>query len=66
MSNVSAGSWLIQIPLSELVSLQSLPSDMDKLKAENQQLRREIEGLRRIQSEVLQALGDVRRSLRKM
>lgn len=66
MSEISASGWLIQIPLSELLALQSLPLEMDKLKAENQQLRREIEGLRRVQSEALQVLGDVRRSLRKL
>ena len=66
MSEISASGWLIQIPLSELIALQSLPSEMDKLKAENQQLRREIDGLRRVQSEALQVLGDMRRSLRKL
>lgn len=65
MPNTSMDGWLIQIPLSELVALQSLPSEMEKLKAENHQLRREIDGLRRIQSEVMQAFADLRRSLRK-
>lgn len=66
MSRISTGDWMIQIPLSELVVLQSLPAEMDKVKAENQQMRHEIDGLRRIQSEILQAFGDLRRSLRKL
>lgn len=60
-----SGSWLIQVPLSELVALQELPAQMEGLKKENQQLRRELDGLRRIQSETIQALGDLRRSLKK-
>lgn len=66
MSMISTDNWLIQIPLSELVALQALPAEMDKIRADNQQLRREIDGLRRIQSEILQAFSDLRRSLRKL
>ena len=61
--STSSANWLIQIPLSELVALQALPARMEGLEAENKQLRRELEGLRRIQSETLQTLGDLRRSL---
>ena len=53
-----AADWTIQIPLSELVSLQGLPAQMAELKAENAQLRRELEALRRIQSEMMMRLSD--------
>lgn len=57
--------WSIQIPLSELVALQELPRRIEDLEKENKQLRREIDGLRRINSETLQVLGDLRREVRK-
>lgn len=60
-----ADDWSIQIPLSELVALQGLPARMDGLEKENQQLRREVEALRRLHSETLQVFGDFRREMRK-
>lgn len=54
----SAADWTIQIPLSELVALQGLPAQMEELRAENKQLRRELEALRRIQSEMMMRLSD--------
>ena len=53
-----AADWTIQIPLSELVALQGLPAQMEELKAENKQLRRELEALRRIQSAMMMRLSD--------
>ena len=53
-----AADWTIQIPLSELVALQGFPAQMEELKAENKLLRRELEALRRIQSEMMMRLAD--------
>lgn len=53
--------WSLQVPLSALVALQGLPERMNKLEAENAQLRRELEALRNIQSQTLQVLADVKR-----
>lgn len=60
-----APDWSIQIPLSELAALQGLPARMDGLEKDNAQLRRELEALRKINSEALQLLGDLRREMRK-
>lgn len=57
--------WSIQVPLSALVALQGLPGRMEQVERDNAQLRREVEALRRINSEALQALGDLRREMRK-
>lgn len=62
---MSGNDWFIQIPLSELVALQGLPTKMEDLERSNAQLRRELEALRRINSEALQLLGDLRREIRK-
>lgn len=56
--------WSIQVPLSALVALQALPGRMDGLEKENAQLRREVDALRRINSDALQLLGDLRREIR--
>lgn len=62
--NPPKSDWLVSVPLSELVKLQNMTSDFEALRMENAQLRREMDGLRRIQSECMQVLGDLRRSLR--
>ena len=53
--------WTLQVPLSALVDLQGLPERMNKLEAENKQLRKELEALRLIQSQTLQMLADAKR-----
>ena len=58
------GAWTINVPLSALLALQELPDQMDVLQAEMAQLRREVEALRGIQSQTLQLLSDLRRSLK--
>lgn len=62
---MSGNDWFIQIPLSELVALQGLPARIEGLEQSNAQLRKELEALRRIQSEGLQILGDLRHDIRK-
>ena len=57
-SSNPANDWTLQIPLSDLVALQGLPGRMQQLEAENKQLRRELEALRRIQSEMMMRLSD--------
>jgi hypothetical protein len=55
--------WLIQVPLSELVALKNMSGEFAKLREENEQLRREIQGLRRVQSEMMQLCADFRKAL---
>ena len=62
---MGGSDWSIQVPLSALVALQGLPGRMEQVEKDNAQLRREVEALRRINSEALQALGDLRREVRK-
>jgi hypothetical protein len=57
--------WTLQIPLSALVDLQDLPLRMYKLEAENEQLRKQIEALRLIQSQTLEKLADLMRERMK-
>lgn len=59
-----ASEWSISVPLSALVALEGLPGQMEKLTEENKQLRREIDALRRIQTDTLTLVADLRRELR--
>ena len=57
-------TWTINVPLSALLALQELPEQMAMLQAEMSQIRRELEALRCIQSQTIQLVSDLKRSLR--
>lgn len=61
MATNPGNDWSVNVPLSALVALQELPERMQKLEAENKQLRRELEALRAIQSQTLQLVADFKR-----
>lgn len=56
--------WLVSVPLTELLALKNMTLDFAKLREENEQLRREINGLRNVQAEIMQLCGDMRKSLK--
>lgn len=57
-------AWTVNVPINDLLALLGAMDDLEKVSSENKQLRREVDGLRRVQSEILQVLGDLRRSLK--
>lgn len=57
-------NWMVQVPINDLMQLMQMKDNFDSMKQENAQLRREMEGLRRMQSEQMEVIGDLRRSLR--
>lgn len=57
--------WLLSVPINDLMELRQLIPEFHKVQDENAQLRRELEALRRIQSETLQLVGDLRRQVSK-
>lgn len=59
----SFNDWLVQVPLSQLLELKNSFEQQERIQQENAQLRREIEGLRRVQSETLIVLADLRKSV---
>ena len=59
----SCNEWLVSVPLSQLLELKQSADEYEKMKAENNQLRNEIEGLRRVQTDIMVAFGDLKRSL---
>lgn len=63
---MATSNWMVQVPVNDLLALMGLKDDLDRVTAENAQLRREMDGLRRIQSESMQVLGDLRRLCNKI
>ncbi len=57
--------WKVTLPIKDLLSLLNFSEDLEKMKEENKQLRRELEGLRSMFSEVCQQFGDVKRELKR-
>lgn len=57
--------WYASIPFSDLNMLVNQVQTLDAMKAENAQLRREMDGLRNLYSELLVSFGELRRELKK-
>ena len=55
-----SSNWMVQVPVDDLLALMGLEDELKNCRAENAQLRREMDGLRRIQSETMQVVGDLR------
>ena len=59
-------NWMVQVPIKDLLKLADMLNGISAIQQENQTLRRELDGLRRVQSEQLEIIGDMRRVLRKL
>lgn len=60
-----ADDWMVSLPLSQLLALKQQPEMFEQMKQENAQLRRELDALRNMYSEMIQQFGDIKRELRK-
>lgn len=56
--------WSVNIPFADLQMLLNNVELMEKAQEENAQLRRELEGLRNMFSELQTAFGELRRELK--
>lgn len=56
--------WYVNIPLSDLHKLMNQLDFMDSIKRENAQLRRELDGLRNMFTELQVSFGELRRELK--
>ena len=57
--------WQVSLPLDELMALKQQPKMFEELKAENAQLRRELDALRNLFSEMITQFGDIKRELKR-
>ena len=57
--------WSVSIPFSDLHKLVDHLGELDSVKADNARLRREMDGLRNLYSELLIAFGDLKREMKK-
>lgn len=62
--NKRASEWSVNIPFSDLYHLMNQLESLDAIKSENTQLRRELDGLRNMFSQLLDQFGELRRELR--
>lgn len=63
---MDGSNWMVQVPINDLMSLMNMKQEFDRINAENMQLRREMEGLRRVQSETMELVGDLRRLCKQL
>lgn len=62
---VRPNEWYVNIPFSDLNKLVNHLGELDSMREENAQLRRELDGLRNLYSELLVAFGELRREIKK-
>lgn len=55
--------WYVNIPFSDLHKLMNEVQVMEEMKKDNAQLRRELDGMRNMFSELQTAFGELRREL---
>lgn len=56
--------WMVSIPFSDLYKLTNQLETLDSITAQNAQLRREMDGMRNMFTELQTAFGELRRELR--
>lgn len=56
-------SWLVQVPLNDLLALQNMVSELDKLRSDNMQLRRRIEGLHSTLYSTMEIVNELKRQV---
>ena len=47
---MTVNDWLVQVPLSEFLALKNMSTEFAQIREENERLRCEIQGLRRVQT----------------
>lgn len=62
-SSIRDSSWYVQVPLNDLLSLQNMVKDLDQLRNENAQLKRQIEGVHRTVYELMGAFNDYKKGV---
>lgn len=55
--------WLVSIPLSDLHALVNQLDSLDNIKADQAQLRREMDGLRNMFNELMTVFGELKREV---
>ena len=58
---IPPSDWLVQVPLSQLVELQNMTAEMEKLRLENKRLLNRVDGLHRTLFDTMEKLGELQR-----
>lgn len=65
MASSKRHEWSVSVPLDDLLELIRYTDSLEQMREDNKQLRRELEGLRNMFTELQMAFGDVKRELMK-
>lgn len=58
-----SSQWLVQVPLTDLLALQNMVSELEKVRMENAQLHKRIEGLHRTLYDTMEVINDLKRQV---
>lgn len=64
MPTSASNDWLVSVPLSQLVAMQNNAGELDKLRDENNQLKRRIDGLHRTIYDMMEVVSELRKSVK--
>lgn len=64
-THTSSSDWLVQVPLSELVALQGVTTELKAVREENARLSKRVEGLHRTVFELMELVNDLGASRRR-
>lgn len=67
MNNASRDSpgsnWLVQVPLADLLALQNMVGELEKVRSENVQLSRRIDGLHSTLYKTMEIVTELKRQV---
>lgn len=58
-----SSQWLVQVPLADLLALQNMVGELEKVRMENAQLHKRIEGLHCTLYDTLEVINDIKRQV---
>lgn len=61
--SIRDSSWYVQVPLQDLLSMQNMVKELDQLRNENAQLKRQIDGVHRTVYELMGAFNDFKKGV---
>lgn len=56
-------SWLVQVPLTDLLALQNMVVEVENLRADNRQLQKRIDGLHNILFSTMEVVNELKRQV---
>ena len=58
-----SSQWFVQVPITDLLALQNMVGELEKVRMENAQLYKRIEGLHRTLYDTMEVINDIKRQV---